>query len=169
MDLIIRTVQPGDAEGIVRILNPIIAAGCYTVLDGPLTVEDERAFIAGFPPRGIFLVAQPASGGPLAGLQSLEPYAAYTHAFDHVGVIGTYVDLAHAHQGIGARLAQASFAAARTAGYEKIISYVRADNPAALAFYQHIGFRIIGTAQRQARIGGRYVDEVLIERFLPAP
>jgi L-amino acid N-acyltransferase YncA len=166
MDLIIRPVEPTDAEDIVQILNPIIAAGIYTVLDGPLTIAEERAFIAGFPPRGIFLVAQPASGGRLVGLQSVAPYAPYSHAFDHVGDMGTYVDLSYTRQGIGARLAQATLAAARAAGYEKIVTYVRADNPAALAFYRGLGFRTIGTAQRQARIAGRYVDEVFIERWL---
>jgi RimJ/RimL family protein N-acetyltransferase len=36
----------------------------------------------------------------------------------------------------------------------------------ATARYQHQGFRIIGTAKRHARINGRFVDEVLVERFL---
>jgi RimJ/RimL family protein N-acetyltransferase len=51
-------------------------------------------------------------------------------------------------------------------GYEKFCSYVRADNPGALAFYLRLGFRIIGTAQRQAKIGSSYIDEILIEAFL---
>jgi L-amino acid N-acyltransferase YncA len=102
----------------------------------------------------------------LLGFQVVEPFATYTHAFDHVGVIGTFVDLAWRRQGIGARLAEATFAAARKKGYEKLFGYVRADNAAALAFYASLGFGVIGTAQRQARIGGRYVDEVLIEAFL---
>jgi RimJ/RimL family protein N-acetyltransferase len=43
---------------------------------------------------------------------------------------------------------------------------VRGDNPAALTAYMKSGFRIVGTAQRQARIDGRYIDEIMIERFL---
>jgi len=48
----------------------------------------------------------------------------------------------------------------------KICSYVRADNLGALAFYLRLGFRTIGTAQKQAKIGQRYIDEIFIERFL---
>ncbi len=54
MDLLIRCAQLDDAEGIARILNAIIAAGGSTVIDGPLTVEAEREFIAHFPARGVF-------------------------------------------------------------------------------------------------------------------
>jgi len=58
------------------------------------------------------------------------------------------------------------FEAARLKGYEKLSAFVRADNIAALTAYLSQRFRIIGTAQRQAKINGKYVDEILIERFL---
>jgi len=63
-------------------------------------------------------------------------------------------------------IAIAAFEAARCKGYEKLFAYVRADNTAALATYLSQGFRIIGTAQRHAKINGRYVDEIMIERAL---
>ena len=136
------------------------------MLDGPFSVEEERRFISSFPPRGIFHVAESRSNGRVVGLQTMEPFAAYTHAFDHVGIIATYVDLGCRRQGIGKRLFEATFAAARQKGYEKIFTYVRGDNPAALAAYVKCGFRIVGTAQRHAKCGGRYVDEIIIEKFL---
>jgi RimJ/RimL family protein N-acetyltransferase len=68
--------------------------------------------------------------------------------------------------GIAANLFAATFEAARRKGYEKIFTYVRGDNPAALAVYQCQGFQIVGTARRQARLNGKYVDEIIIERFL---
>lgn len=51
-------------------------------------------------------------------------------------------------------------------GYEKIFTFIRADNPAALASYAKQGFRVVGTAQRQAKINGRYVDEIIVEKLL---
>jgi L-amino acid N-acyltransferase YncA len=166
MDIAIRQARPDDAEAVVGILNPIIETGQYTVLDGPFSVEEERRFISSFPPRGIFHVAESRSNGKMVGLQTMEPFAAYTHAFDHVGIIATCVDLDHRRQGIGKRLFEATFEAAQQKGYEKIFTYVRGDNPAALAAYAKCGFRIVGTAQRHAKCGGRYVDEIIIERFL---
>ncbi len=166
MDLLIRKAKPDDAEAVVAILNPIIEAGGYTVLDAPLTAEFERQYIVNFSPRGIFHVAELRRDRGVVGLQSLEPFATYTHAFDHVAVMGTFVALPHQRQGIGTCLSEATFEAARRAGYEKIFTYVRADNLASLVFHLRLGFRIVGTAQRQARIGGRYVDEIIIEMLL---
>jgi L-amino acid N-acyltransferase YncA len=96
----------------------------------------------------------------------MEPFAAFTHAFDHVGVLGTYVDLACRRQGIARRLFAATFDAARRKDYRKIFTYIRADNPAALTTYVNHGFTVVGIAREQAKIGNRYVDEIVVERFL---
>jgi RimJ/RimL family protein N-acetyltransferase len=56
--------------------------------------------------------------------------------------------------------------AAKAKGFEKLFTFVRADNPAALATYRRHGFDIVGTAKRHAKIDGQYVDEILIEQFL---
>ena len=162
----IRDAVPADAEGIVGILNPIIAARVHTVFDTPFSTAAEREFIRGFPGRGIFHVAVDRGDRSLVGFQNMEPIATYTHAFDHVGSIGTYVDQARRRQGIATRLFQATFAAALGKGYEKAFTFVRADNLAALETYLRQGFRIIGTAKRHARIDGRYIDELLIEKLL---
>ena len=166
MDVRVRDVSEVDAEGIVAILNPIIAAGEYTVLDVPLTVDFEREYIANFPPRGVFCVAEDETDGRIVGFQSVEPYATYTRAFDHVGVMGTFIDLNCRCCGIGTALAKYTFGMATRHGYEKIFTYVRADNIDSLAFHMKLGFHIVGTAYRQARIGYTYVDEVIIEKFL---
>lgn len=166
IDVVVREARSGDAEAIVGILNPIIEAGRYTALDTPVTAEAEREYIAKFPARGIFHVVESRQGGALVGFQTMEPFATYTRAFDHVGIIATFVDLAQRHKGIGKRLFEATFDAARRKGYEKVFTYVRADNPAALAAYRQQGFRTVGTAQRQARIRGQYIDEIVIEMFL---
>jgi L-amino acid N-acyltransferase YncA len=162
----IRHATPDDAEPIARILNAIIEARVYTALDTPFTVDEERAFIERLPPRGILHVAVSQPDGAVVGLQVVEPFATYTHAFDHVGVIGTYVDLDRRRQGIASRLFDHTLSEARDKGYEKLFAFVRADNAAGLATYLRQGFVVIGTAQKHARIDGRYVDEVMIERAL---
>lgn len=166
MQLSIRKATPEDAEAVVGILNPIIEAGTFTAFDTPFSVEDERDYIAHLPERGIFLVAVREPQGTLAGFQSLEPFASYTHAFDHVGILGTYVDLELRRRGIAGALFDAMFEAARDRGYEKLFTFIRADNPAALKTYTSRGFQIVGIAERQARIDDCYIDEVLIEKFL---
>ena len=158
--------MPADAEAIVGILNPIIEARIYTVFDSPFTAEAERAYIRNFPQRGVWKVAVSGENGPPVGFQVLEPFGSYTAAFDHVGTLGTYVSLELRRQGIAKALFASTFASARRKGYEKLFTFVRADNPAALATYLAHGFEVIGTARRHAKIDGRYIDEILIEKAL---
>ncbi len=166
MDLSIRDVGPDDAEAVLQILNPIIEARTYTALERPYTVAEERAFIAEPPPRRIWKAAIGKGDGRMLGYQILEPFAPYTAAFDHVATIGTFVDLSLRRQGIARRLFAATFEAAAKAGFEKFFTFVRSDNPAALATYLAQGFTVVGTARDHCRIDGRYIDEVMIERWL---
>ena len=167
MPVDVRDATLDDAEGIVAILNPIIEAGVYTVIDGPITAAAERDFIRSCSPRGEFHEAIDVADGALAGFQIAQPIATYTHAFDHVCDMGTYVDLSRRRQGIASALFRASFGALAAKGCEKLFTYVRADNPASLKTYEHHGFRVVGVASRHARVQGRYVDETIIEKLLP--
>jgi L-amino acid N-acyltransferase YncA len=166
MQLSIRKAQPDDAAAVAGLLNEVIEEGVHTVFDSPFTPQEERRYIEAFPERGVFLIAIREPDQRIVGFQNLEPFAAYTHAFDHVGVMGTYVAAAQRRQGVASALFAATFEAALAKGFEKIFTFVRADNPAALATYVSHGFSVIGTARRQAKIRGAYVDEILIEKFL---
>lgn len=166
MELYIRDVQPEDAEAIVGIFNPIIETGRYTVFDSPFSVAAERDYILNMSERDLFHIAVERQEHKIVGFQSMSPFASYSNSFTHVGVMGTFVDMAYQRQGIAKRLFAATFEAAKKKGYEKIFTYVRADNPRALATYLSQGFKIVGTAHKHAKIRGNYVDEIIIEKWL---
>ncbi|WP_086775508.1 GNAT family N-acetyltransferase [Vibrio coralliirubri] len=166
MSLTIREVAEEDAQGIIDVLNPIIIEARYTILDQTFTVDEEKGFIESFPERGVFSVAVNETTNQLLGFQNVEPFATYTKAFDHVGIIGTYVDANSRGQGVAKQLFDYTFKAAKAKGYEKLFAYVRADNERALAVYLKQGFEIVGTAKKHGKIGDQYFDEILIEKFL---
>ncbi len=166
MSLVVRQVTLDDAEGITNVLNPIIIEGLYTVLDTTFTPEEEKEFIAQFPERGVFTVALSGSDSTVIGFQNIEPFAQYTKAFDHVGIIGTFVCENARGLGVSKELFNSTFEVAKQKGYEKLFAYVRSDNERALAAYLKQGFEIVGTAKKHAKVRGEYVDEVLIEKFL---
>ena len=166
MSFIVRQVTVNDAEDISKVLNPIVEEGLYTVLDTTFTTEEEEGFIRNFPEKGVFTVAEHEVNGKIAGFQAVEPFADYTRVFDHVGIIGTFVDANFRRQGIAKRLFAATFETAKAKGYEKLFAYVRSDNERALATYLNQGFEVIGTAKKHAKVRGVYVDEILIEKFL---
>ncbi|WP_172379480.1 GNAT family N-acetyltransferase [Vibrio sp. Vb339] len=165
MSLTIREVAVQDAQGIIDVLNPIIIEARYTILDQTFTVDEEKAFIESFPERGVFSVAVNETTSQLLGFQNVEPFATYTKAFDHVGIIGTYVDANSRGQGVAKQLFDYTFKAAKAKGYEKLFAYVRADNERAAAVYLKQGFDIVGTAKKHGKIGDQYFDEILIEKF----
>ena len=162
--MIIRAATMDDAQGMRDILNPIIEMRCYSSLDTTLSLEDEMKFISDFPERGIFHVAE--RGGEIIGFQTVGPLATYTHAHDHVGVIGTMVKLSERRQGIGGALLKTTEEVAIEKGYEKLFTSVRADNLGGRQFYTKSGFEIIGQARDHVKIDGNYNDSMIIEKFL---
>jgi RimJ/RimL family protein N-acetyltransferase len=161
----IRPAREADAPAIIAVLNPIIAAGSLTIMDAPLTVAEQVAFMRGFPARGIFNVAACDEPGPqqgtVLGLQSIEPIDPAD-----AGEIATFVSLDAHRRGVGRALTEATLAQAKRLGYRTIIATVRADNPRAIAFYQAQGFVPAGAAKHQPRNGGTLIDQVVMGRSM---
>ena len=162
----IREATLDDAEVLVNIMNSIIKTGAYSAFDTLQTSASQRDFIAHFNERGIFHVAECPVEKMVIGMQTLEPFADYSHAFDHVGIMGTLVDLQQRRSGIGTTLFEATRAEALKRGYEKIFTYVRADNINGLNYYRKMGFGVVGNATKQVKINGKYIDEIIIEMFI---
>ncbi len=165
-EVVVREARIDDAGGLVAVLAPIVEARIYSAIDTVPTEASQRAFFEAFPSRGIFHVAEERPSGRLVGMQDLVPFAEATPACAHGGDIATFVALDHHRRGIAARLFAATYEAAVRKGYEKILAWVRADNEAGLRAYRGQGFRDVGIAERHAKIDGRYVDEVILERLL---
>jgi L-amino acid N-acyltransferase YncA len=165
-DISIRRADADDAAGIADVLNEVIIGGRHSMLDTPFSVEGEREYIEALPERAFIHVAETPEGKILA-LQTMEPWSGFlTHEFDHVATMGTWVTEPLRRRGVGARLAQASFSAARAVGYEKVLTELRADNLESLAYHLSLGFVVVGTARRHARLNGRDIDVIFIELFL---
>lgn len=164
MDIKIRPVTLDDAEGVVEVLNSVVKERKYSSFNKILTAEEERQFIASLGERSGFFVAE--LDGRIVGFQTIEPFAAYTPAMDHVGIMGTLIHADFRDQGIGSQLGEASLKFAWAKGYEKVVIYVRASNKSAQAFYLKLGFMPKGTLERQVKIDGKYDDEIFMELFL---
>ena len=157
----IRAVTEGDTLQIVDLLNPIIARRTLTTMDRAIAPEEQRAFIRAFPPAGIFHAAV-GENGRIVGIQDVVPAALCAG----LGEISTFVRLGHQGTGIGRALSGATLREARRNGFDAIRATVRADNARAAAFYRGQGFRPVGTLSGYARIDGRDVDALILERRL---
>ena len=162
--VMVRWVQERDAPEIVKLLNAIIVSGTYTAMQEILSLEDQLRFLRDFPERGVFYVAV-NSDDSLVGLQDVVPFR-NSKSFFHVGEISTFVDLACLRQKTGTALSRKTFVAAKNMGFVKLCAHVRADNSTGIAFYEYLGFRIAGNAQKHICINGAFVEQIVLEKFL---
>jgi L-amino acid N-acyltransferase YncA len=165
MEYLIRKAREEDAKSIIELLNPIILAEKYTIMDEQISVNDQIDFIRGFPDRGIYHVAISNDSQKVLGLQDVVPKSTKSHAYKHVGEISTFVSLDLHRNGIGRSLSKATFQEAKERGFLKISSTIRADNTQAVSFYLSQGFRVIGTVQKHALVRSKYIDEVIAEKL----
>ena len=164
MQATIRRATADDAEAISAVWEVVCAERVYTAVNRPFTPQQERDYVASLSDReGIFLAEV---DGHTVGFQSLDLWARYTDAFDHVGVMGTIILPEWRRKGIGRYLAENMLDFARANGYEKIVIYVRAGNMGAQVFYRSLGFVPKGVLARQVKIDGQYEDEVFMELSL---
>jgi dephospho-CoA kinase len=161
---VIRRAALVDCEGTAAVLNSIVREGGRTITGRTFTPAQERAFFRALPKRAFLNIV--LLGRVIVGFQSVEPYATFTHTMDHVASVGTHILAAVRGRGLGQALSAVTWAEARAAGFSKLVIAVREDNPQAQAFYTGLGFQPCGRLTRQAFVDGRYVDEMLYERFL---
>lgn len=114
-------------------------------------------------PIGSELVA--LADGALCGFISIgTPTRLASNA--HVASLAIAVDPAFQGLGIGRKLMEAAYAAAREQGKRKLSLRVLATNEGAIAFYEKLGFRIEGRLVEEFFVAGRYVDDVLMYRLI---
>ncbi|MHC4995996.1 MAG: GNAT family N-acetyltransferase [Planctomycetota bacterium] len=104
-------------------------------------------------------------GDELVGLTGVrrEEHAKLAHkAF----VWGVYVDPGRRNNGIGGRLmAEALTYAYSTLGVRQVYLGVNAENPAAIALYEKMGFVAYGIEKDFMLVDGRFHDEMLMVKF----
>jgi L-amino acid N-acyltransferase YncA len=161
----VREVREDDAPAIVDLLNAIIARGTMTTLTTPFTVDDQVRYIRSMAASGVYHAAICNESGAVRGVQGIEPLSSES-ALAHVGDISTFIALGFLRRGVGRVLNRATESAAMGLGLRKLMATVRADNPAARSYYAAVGYQLVGTARDHARIGGRFVDAIILEKAL---
>lgn len=84
-----------------------------------------------------------------------------------IGELSIYLDRAVRGMGLGRALLEELIRAAARLGYWKLVSRVFPFNAASLALCRACGFRAVGTYEKHARLDGRWLDVVIVERLIP--
>ena len=84
----------------------------------------------------------------------------------HVAELGIFVLPPYRGYGVGKRLMAYALDWVRDQGIRKITLSVFAINQRAIHMYQTFGFTLEGIRKMQYNIGGEYIDEILMAKFL---
>jgi ribosomal protein S18 acetylase RimI-like enzyme len=137
------------------------------VTPSPPWPRDRRFFDSGSRPEDV-LVAD--VDGEVAGYVKLGPALPLESNRHVLEVKGLAVDPVHHRRGIGRLLMEAAVRAASARGARRLTLRVLAPNTAATALYESCGFTVEGVLREEFKLGGRYVDDVLMALDLaPVP
>jgi ribosomal protein S18 acetylase RimI-like enzyme len=160
----IRRAVPADAAGIAVVMAVIAAERIHSAIDRAWSGLEQERYLESLSSRETVHLAIDATEG-IVGLQTMDRWSPIT-SMAHVGQVGTFLLPDWRRLGIGRQLWIATQAFARDAGYRKLVIQVRASNTNAQAFYQGLGFRVVGRLTRQVSIDGVEDDELMMEQFV---
>lgn len=159
----IRPARESDAAAIAAIYNQGIEDRGATFETGLRTAGDIRAKLAGgdrFPT----LVA--VDGEAVLGWAGLSAYRA-RDCYAGIAEFSIYLDRSARGRGVGRLLLTALIDAARERGFWKLVSRIFPFNAASRAVCRACGFREVGVYEKHARLDGRWLDVVIVERLIP--
>ena len=163
----IRDAREGDLPAILAITNDAILHTTAIWSLTPTTLQARRAWLeerqgSGFP----VLVA--AEGEAVLGFASyggFRPWEGYRESVEH----SLYVARERRGRGVGKALLERLIAHAGEAGKHVMIAGIAGDNAVSLRLHAAFGFREAGRLHEVGRKFDRWLDLVLLERFLSPP
>jgi ribosomal protein S18 acetylase RimI-like enzyme len=159
----IAPLGPDDLEGFWRCLDAVARERRFLAFTHAPSLEATRAFVeanrAGGAPAFVAKV-----GGTVAGWCDLT--RPDWEGWRHAARLGMGVHPVYRGAGIGRALLEATLAAARARGIERIELEVYASNGPARHLYERAGFEVEGIRRRCRKLGGRYDDAVLMAILL---
>jgi len=156
----VRAASIADAERIAEIYNQGIEDRLATFETEPRTAQHIRAwFEAGYP---VFVAG---SDDQVHAYAMAFPYRSRA-CYEGVREFSIYVSRSHRGQGFGRAALTALIDDARARGCWKLLSRIFPENEASLRLCISLGFRIVGTYEKHAKLDGQWRDVVIVEKFL---
>lgn len=164
-ELRIRPATLEDTEAIAEIYNQGIADRIATFETEPRSAEERRAWLRSLTGRFPVLVAE--TDGLVVGWAAIGPYSS-RDCYRGVGEGSLYVRREWRGRGVGNRLMAELIARAEELGFWKVIGRIFPFNVGSRALCRKHGFREVGIHEKHAKLDGRWLDVVLVERLISA-
>ncbi|MHB9144288.1 MAG: GNAT family N-acetyltransferase [Symbiobacteriia bacterium] len=161
----IRLVTPADAPASVEVVRAVAAEDRYILVEPEQvrTPLQQREFLQRLHPEDdCFLVAE--VDGWLVG--QIDVYRGRWGKTRHTADLGIVILDRYRNLGIGRHLLAATEEWARDRELLKLSLGVISSNGRAIHLYKTCGFEVEGVRSRHLYIGGEYVDELIMGKFL---
>jgi phosphinothricin acetyltransferase len=166
--LMIRPASDADLPGILAIYNEVIASSTAVYALEPSTLQERATWLAartagGFPVMVAEIERQVAGFASFGEFRGAWP--GYRHSVEH----SVHVRSEWRGRGIGKRLTSALFPLAAAMGKHVMIGGIDADNEISLRMHEQLGFQRVAHLHEVGRKFGRWLDLVLMQRYLDEP
>jgi phosphinothricin acetyltransferase len=154
-----------DAAAIAEIYNQGIEDRIATYETEPRSAEEQQASLQAIAGRYPVVVAQ--IDGEIVGWAGAGPYRA-RECYRGIGEFSMYVRRDWRGRGVGDLLVPTLISEAERLGLWKLLSRIFPFNAASRALCRKHGFREVGVYQKHARLDGRWLDVIIVERLIPS-
>lgn len=164
MNLVIRHASPKDDSQHISKLIQICINEKRTILN-PYSEEEERHYLENLQSREAVFVAYNEES--FAGFAGIAPRWSYSDKLSHCGECGTWVMPKYRGIGVGRSLWEEGILPwCQVNGFTNLGAMIMSQNIGSIAFYEKMGFSIVGHHNRIVSWGNEYLDTVEIERLL---
>ncbi len=161
----IRDATLDDSPAIAEIYNQGIEDRIATYETEPRSAEEQQAWLRAIADHYPAVVAQ--IDGEIVGWAAAGPYRA-RECYRGIGEFSIYVRRDWRGRGVGDMLVAALISEAERLGLWNLLSRIFPFNEASRALSRKHDFREVGVYQKHARLDGRWLDVVIVERLIPA-
>jgi L-amino acid N-acyltransferase YncA len=161
----VRNATLGDAAAIAEIYNQGIEDRIATYETEPRSAEEQQAWLRAIADYYPAVVAQ--IDGEIVGWAGAGPYRT-RECYRGIGEFSMYVRRDWRGCSVGDLLIAALISEAERLGLWKLLSRIFPFNAASRALCRKHGFREVGVYEKHARLDGRWLDVVIVERLIPS-
>jgi L-amino acid N-acyltransferase YncA len=161
----VRGATVADAQAIAEIYNQGIEDRVATYETESRSAEDRQAWLQTIGGRYPAVVAE--IDGEVVGWASAGSYR-QRECYRGIGEFSMYVHRAWRGRGVGDLLLSSLIGEAERLGLWKLLSRIFLFNEASRALCRKHGFREVGIYEKHAKLDGRWLDVVIVERLIPA-
>jgi L-amino acid N-acyltransferase YncA len=161
----IRSASVDDAAAIAEIYNQGIEDRVATYETSRRSAEDQLALLQAIADSYPAVVAQ--LDDEIIGWAGAGPYRD-RECYRGIGEFSMYVRRDWRRRGVGDLLLAGLISEAERLGLWKLLSRIFPFNEASRALCRKHGFREVGVYEKHARLDGRWLDVVIVERLIPA-